>query len=78
MGEKKKPPQVTFYFRDFSAHTSSKLENWSERGGLCCPWLKAEMKVSTILGIFFHLWAPPLFKTPEVVVVGFQKFWGKK
>ena len=41
------------------------------------PWLQAEMKVATILGINLLLllssfFFPPLFKTPERVVVGFQ------
>ena len=39
-----------------------------------CPWLLAETKVATILGIFSHFWAPPLFKTPEGLVVGIQIF----
>ena len=48
-----------------------------------CPWLLAETKVATILGIFllfsFLLLGVPLFKTPEGVVVGFQIFaWAPK
>ena len=41
-----------------------------------CPWLLAETKVATILGIFlFYLFfSPPLFKITEGVVVGFQIF----
>ena len=42
-----------------------------------CPWLQAETKVATILGIFLFLlllFLIPLFKTPEGVVVGFQIF----
>ena len=52
-----------------------------------CPWLLAQTKVATILGTFFHLFLsylilfflPPLFKTTEGVVVGFQIFaWAPK
>ena len=50
-----------------------------KQGGrkLCvrCPWLLAQTKVATILGTFFHLFLlllPPLFKTTEGVVIGFQ------
>jgi hypothetical protein len=43
-----------------------------------CPWLLAETKVATILGIFLFFFSfivlPPLFKTTERVVVGFQIF----
>jgi hypothetical protein len=40
-----------------------------------CPWLLAETKVATIFGqlIFFIFLLPPLFKTTEVVDVGFKK-----
>ena len=44
-----------------------------------CPWLQAELKVATILGNYSTLLLPPLFKTPEGVVVGFQIFaWAPK
>ena len=51
------------------------------------PWLLAQTKVATILGTFFHMllscyliiFLPPLFKTTEGVVVGFQIFaWAPK
>ena len=46
-----------------------------------CPWLLAQTKVATILGIFplLFLLLPPLFKTTEGVVVLFQIFaWAPK
>ena len=44
-----------------------------------CPWLQAETKVATILGIFPLFLGVPLFKTTEGVVVGFQIFkWAPK
>jgi hypothetical protein len=38
-----------------------------------CPWLLAKTKAATILGILIFF-LPPLFKTPQGVVVGFQIF----
>jgi hypothetical protein len=41
---------------------------------VCCPWLLAETKVATILGIFFFLLlGVPSFKTPEGVDIWFQR-----
>ena len=38
-----------------------------------------QTKVATVLGTFFHFLLPPLFKTTEGVVVGFQIFaWAPK
>ena len=48
-----------------------------------CSWLQAETKVATILGNYYSssssFFFPPLFKTPEGVVIGFQIFaWAPK